>query len=177
MAGAELETRDLLIRPFRDDDLDAFAAIMTDPVTMRYWPETPDRGAARQWIAHQQSLYARAGYGRHVLLDRISGAVVGDAGVLSLALMGRQRNDLGYILDARFHGRGFGTQAAGVMAEHAFANGVPDLWANMAVDHHASRRVAEKIGMHLVATFPNPRNQDKETLLFGLDAEGAAPQP
>jgi len=175
VAGAELETQDLWIRPFRDDDVDAFAAILTDSVTMRHWPATPNRQAAERWVAHQQSLYAHPGMGRHVLIDKPSGAMVGDAGVLLLELMGRERNDLGYILDARFHGRGFGTQAARAMRDHAFANRIPDLWANMAVDHHASRRVAEKIGMGLVTTFQNPRNLDKETMLFGLKADGAVP--
>jgi [ribosomal protein S5]-alanine N-acetyltransferase len=175
VTGAELETPDLVIRPFRDDDLDAFAEILTDAVTMRHWPATPDQQAAEQWVVHQQSLYASPGLGRHVLIDKDSGAMVGDAGVLTLELVGRKRNDLGYILDARFHGRGLGTQAAQAMRDHAFASGVTDLWANMAVDHHASQRVAQKIGMHLVTTFRNPRNLNKETLLFGLNADGTAP--
>jgi len=175
MAGAEWETADLLIRSFRDDDLAAFAAIFTDPVTMRHWPVVPDREAARRWIARQQDLYARPGYGRHVLIESLSGAMVGDAGVLSLELMGSERADLGYILDARFHGRGLGSQAALAMRDHAFACGVPTLWANMAEDHHASLRVAEKVGMHHVARFANPRNRNKETLLLGLNADGSAP--
>ena len=112
-----------------------------------------------------------------MLIDKPSGAMVGDAGVLLLELMGKERNDLGYILDARFHGRGLGTQATRIMRDHAFASGVPDLSANMATDHQASQRVAEKIGMHLVTTFQNPRNLDKETMLFGLKADGAAPLP
>jgi len=176
VTGAECETQDLLIRPFRDEDLDAFAAILTDPETMKHWPATPDRQAAEHWIAQQQNLYARPGLGRSVLIDKHSGAIIGDAGVLRLELMGKERNDLGYILDVRFHGRGLGTQAAMAMRDHAFAQGLPDLWANMAVDHPASRRVAEKVGMHRIATYRNPRNLDKETLLFGLKADGSVPR-
>ena len=37
---AVLETPRLLIRRFRQDDLDAFAAIMGDPATLRLWPCT-----------------------------------------------------------------------------------------------------------------------------------------
>ena len=33
----------LVIRRFREDDLDAFAAIMGDPVTLRLWPRNSSR--------------------------------------------------------------------------------------------------------------------------------------
>ena len=172
-----LETADLLIRPFRDDDLDVFAAIVADSVTMKHWPQPLTREVAAKWVARQQELMEQPGYGRRILVLKATGEVIGDAGLLLLELIGRERNDLGYIIDHRFHGRGLATQAAAAMRDHAFENGVADLWANMAVDHPASRRVAEKVGMHLVATFVNPRNRDKETCLLGLDADGTAPTP
>src|SRR5689334_23876652 len=41
-----LETERLLLRPFTDDDLDAFAAVCGDPEVMRHYPAPWDREAA-----------------------------------------------------------------------------------------------------------------------------------
>ena len=61
------------------------------------------------------------------------------------------------------------------MRDHAFAAGLDEIWANMATGHPASRRIADKIGMHLVTTFINERNRHKETWLLGLSADGSVP--
>lgn len=178
MAGdAVLETPRLLIRRFREDDLDAFAAIMGDAVTLRLWPRVFTREETAGWIARAMEQSRLPGYGRRAVVLKESGALIGDAGVLRLGLMGRERNDLGYILDRHVQSRGLASEAAAALRDHAFACGMADLWANMATDHTASRRVAEKTGMTLVATFRNAHNRNMETCLYGLRADGAAPRP
>lgn len=175
--NAVLETPRLLIRRFRADDLEAFAAIMGDPVTLRLWPRLFTREEVAAWIDRAIAQGRQPGYGRRAVILKESGALIGDAGVLRIELMGMQRNDLGYILDHRFHGRGLASEAAAALRDHAFANGLQDVWANMATDHTASRRVAERLGMTLVATFRNPRNRNMETCLLGQRADGARPLP
>lgn len=172
-----IETERLVIRRFREDDLDAFAAIMGDPVTLRLWPRVFTREEVATWIARAMAESERPGYGRRAVELKQTGALIGDAGVLRLELMGRVRNDLGYILDQRIHGRGLATEAAAALRDHAFASGLEDVWANMATDHSASRRVAQRLGMTLVATFRNARNRNFETCLYGLRDDGAPPVP
>ena len=174
---AVLETPRLLIRRFRQDDLDAFAAIMGDPATLRLWPCTFTREEVSGWIGRAIAQSERPGYGRRAVILKENGALIGDAGILRLELMGRERNDLGYILDHRVHGRGLATEAAAVLRDHAFACGMEGVWANMATDHTASRRVAQKLGMTLVATYRNARNRNMETCLFGQRADGVRPVP
>lgn len=174
-ADDALETPRLLIRRFREDDLDAFAAIMGDPVTLRLWPRLFTRDEVAGWIARAIEQSERPGHGRRAVILKEAGALIGDAGVLRLELMGCVRNDLGYILDARVHGRGLATEVAAALRDYAFACGLDDLWANMATAHTASRRVAEKLGMTLVATFRNARNRNFETCLYGLRADGTRP--
>ena len=174
---AVIETPRLLIRGFRQDDLDAFAAIMGDPVTLRLWPRRFTRDEVAAWIERAIAQGRQPGYGRRAVVLKESGALIGDAGVLRIELMHRVRNDLGYILDHRVHGRGLASEAAAALRDHAFACGLEDVWANMATDHTASRRVAEKLGMTLVATFRNARNRNMETCLLGQRADGARPRP
>ena len=161
--GAAFETPRLLVRSFREDDLDTFAAILGDPVTLRLWPRTFTRDEVAVWIARAIGESARPGYGRRALVLKETGELVGDASILRLEKMGRVRNDLGWILAERFQGRGLATEAAAGLRDQAFACGLKDVWANMATDHTASRRVAERLGMTLVATFRNPGNRNFET--------------
>jgi len=148
---------------------------MGDPVTLRLWPRRFSRDEAAAWIDRAIGESVRPGYGRRALVLKETGELVGDAGILRLELMSRERNDLGWILAERFQGRGLATEAARALARHAFACGLDTLWSNMAVDHTASRRVAERLGMTLVATFRNARNRNFETCLYGLRADGARP--
>jgi ribosomal-protein-alanine N-acetyltransferase len=177
VGGATIETPRLLVRPFREDDLDAFAAIMGDPVTLRLWPRTFTRDEVAGWIARAVEACRAPGFGRRALELKDTGELIGDTGILRLELMGSERNDLGWILAERFQGRGLATEAAAALRDHAFASGLGAVWANMATDHTASRRVAEKIGMTLVATFRNARNRNMETCLYGQRADGQRPVP
>jgi RimJ/RimL family protein N-acetyltransferase len=86
------------------------------------------------------------------------------------------RNDLGYILHHRHWGSGHATEAARDAMEDAFTRlGMEELHANMAHDHHASRRVAERIGMRRVGEFINARNRDIPTFIYTIGRDDPRP--
>ena len=45
-----LETSRLLLREFVPEDADALAAVLSDPVAMRYYPAPFDRKGVDEWI-------------------------------------------------------------------------------------------------------------------------------
>ncbi len=95
------------------------------------------------------------------------GRVIGDCGIFRTVVDNQEVNDLGYIIHHEFWGRGLATEGASSMLTHAFTTLKLDvIHANMAHDHIASRRVAEKIGMRFVREFVNGRNRGIRTLLF-----------
>jgi RimJ/RimL family protein N-acetyltransferase len=95
---------------------------------------------------YADSLAAR-GYGFVALLDRESGALIGDAGLHPLGGRGPDI-EVGYTLARPAWGRGLGTEAARALADHAFATlGAPRVVAQVEPDNHASRHVLEKLGM------------------------------
>ena len=121
------------------------------------------------WIERSLRSYAEHGFGRFAAILRETGQLVGTSGIARLPVDGAPCNDLGYIIHHPFWRRGLATQAAFALRDHAFATlALPDLQANMPLDHHGSRRVAERIGMTLIRTFRNPGNRDRETYLYGL---------
>ena len=162
-----LETERLILRRYRRDDAAALAGILSDPVTMAFWPAPFDTAAVGEWIERSLVSYAANGFGRWAILDRDSDEIIGDCGIVAAEMAGRSLFDLGYILHHTRWGRGLAVEAAAAVMNHGFATlGLPALHANMAEDHHGSRRVAERLGMSHIDTFINPRNRNKRTLLY-----------
>ena len=79
-------------------------------------------------------------------------------------------NDLGYIIGKQYWHQGYATEAAQGCVELArekkWFNRVV---LNMAHDHTASRRVAERLGATLETRFVNPKNRDISTNLFVMN--------
>jgi RimJ/RimL family protein N-acetyltransferase len=145
----ELDTERLCLRPFTAADHDAIHAVYADPEVMRWVGHGAHRTpaeTARALRGYADALAAR-GYGFVAVVERSSGAVVGDAGLHPLAGRGPDV-ELGYTLARAAWGRGYATETAAALVEHAFgALGFPRVMAQVEPDNLASRRVLEKLGM------------------------------
>src|SRR6476646_1522691 len=60
---AELHTERLLLRQWRDEDLDPFAALNADPETMRYFPAPPSREQSNALAEHARRHIDDEGWG------------------------------------------------------------------------------------------------------------------
>jgi [ribosomal protein S5]-alanine N-acetyltransferase len=145
----ELETARLSLRPFAADDRGAIHAVYADPEVMRYVGHGAHRTpaeTARALRGYADSLAAR-GYGFVAVVERATGAVVGDAGLHPLAGRGPDV-ELGYTLARSAWGHGYATEVGGALVAHAFeALGMPRVMAQVEPANAASRRVVEKLGM------------------------------
>ena len=61
--ASELRTARLLLREWRDDDLDAFAALTADPVVMEYLRPVADRAASDAIATQVRAHFAEHGFG------------------------------------------------------------------------------------------------------------------
>jgi RimJ/RimL family protein N-acetyltransferase len=164
------DTPRFFIRPFRDTDLDTLHGILSDPVTMRFWPAPFTREQSEQWLHRNIARVAENGLGRMALILRETQALIGDCGIVRLEIDGRLENDLGYIVHHAHWGKGYTTEAAGALRDYGFETlGLTRLCANMPADHSASRRVAEKIGMQWEREFVNNRNRGIRTCLYAAE--------
>ena len=85
-----LETERLLLREFVPDDVDALAAVLSDPETMRYYPAALDRAGVAAWIERNRRRYADAGHGLWAMVLKASGEVIGDCGLARQAVDGNR---------------------------------------------------------------------------------------
>ena len=146
-----LETKRLVLRPFREDDLDRLVQLFANADFMRFSGGdgyTPQQTAAvlgkfLNWS--RQSLPSQ-----FALIDRESGTLFGYCGFLHQEVDGNSEIEIGYRLHPDFWGRGFATEAARAVRDHAFADLELERVVSLIHRHnHASRRVAEKNGMQL----------------------------
>lgn len=170
MADAEIVTDRLILRPLDDADLPEMTAILGDAVTMAFWPRPLTAEEAAAWVARSARSWEERGYGRWAVRRRDDPRLIGDCGLIDHDVAGERVIDLGYVLSHGHWRRGYATEAVRAVADWAFASRrLATLHANVPVDHVASRRVAEKLGMGFCRTFRNPRNRDRETILYVLD--------
>ncbi len=169
-----VESERLYLRRFTRDDIPALHTILSDPITMRSWPAPFNPDATLAWIERNIVNYAQRGFGRWAVIERASETLIGDCGIVLLEVAGVIEHDLGYIIHHRYWNQGYATEIGGAAKEYAISElGIRRLVANMPTDNHASRRVAEKIGMRWERTFNNRRNRDLPTYLYAFVLDGS----
>jgi ribosomal-protein-alanine N-acetyltransferase len=145
-----LETERLLLREFVPGDADALAAVISDPETMRFYPEPRDRAGVESWIERNRRRYRDDGHGLWAMILKSSGDVIGDCGLTRQTVDGVDEIEIGYHVRRDLWGRGFAPEAAGVCRDYGFGHlGTERLIALIRPENLPSRRVAEKIGLSL----------------------------
>jgi [ribosomal protein S5]-alanine N-acetyltransferase len=145
-----LETDRLVLRHLSLEDLDTLAAIQADPQVMRYFtsgPRTKDEVLSE--LERCIALQDRHGFGLWAAIEKADGRLIGRCGLLPQALQGREEVEIAYLIDRSRWGLGLGTEAAIAIRDHGFTRlGRDRLVSIIHRDNLASRRVAEKVGLH-----------------------------
>ena len=165
-----LETQRLILRQIEADDLPDLHRMFSDSITMSFWPSPFSLEATRNWINRSRESYHTYGFGRYAVILKEADLLIGDCGIMRSEIDGQLENDLGYILFHAFWKHGYATEAAEACTRYGFDTlHLSRICANMPVDHIASRRVAENIGMTLEQEFHNQRNRNIPTCLYAID--------
>jgi ribosomal-protein-alanine N-acetyltransferase len=170
----EIETDRLILRPMIPDDIDTMYKILSDPITMRFWPAPFDRPATERWVKRSIDSFREFGFGRFAMINKSSGELIGDCGFMRTEVNGALENDLGYILDRAYWGQGLASEAARACLDHGLKNlGFSRIVASMETGHLASKAVAEKIGLRVQLEFRNQRNRGLATFLMAVEPEAS----
>lgn len=143
----ELDTERLRLRAFRDEDLDAYAAMCADPEVMRYLGTGVTLSRADTWRSMAGFLghWALRGYGMWALEEKATGTLVGRAGFLNPE--GWPGFELGWTLGRPYWGRGFATEASKRALDYAFeVLAQPRVISLIRPANTPSMRVAERLG-------------------------------
>lgn len=165
-----LETERLFLRAYDWRDLDQLHAILSDPVTMKFWPAPFTLDQSQQWMRQSMEMYA-VGFGRLGVFLKSDGSLIGDAGLRVSDIDSKKENDLGYIIQAKYWGHGYGVEGAAAVLKYGVDKlDLKRICANMPVNHLDSKKVAIRLGMKLEKEFKNTRNHNVLTYLYVYDA-------
>jgi RimJ/RimL family protein N-acetyltransferase len=148
----ELETSRLLLRSWREEDLNAYDRICADPEVMRYLSGTMTRDHAAQQMERWMRHWEERGFGVWAAEEKVSDAFIGFIGLLYHEDWpeGKHKTEVGWRLDRSFWGRGLATEGARASLQHGFeALGLERVISIIHPKNVASRRVAEKAGLTL----------------------------
>jgi RimJ/RimL family protein N-acetyltransferase len=144
-----LETERLVLRGWRQDDFDGFAAMMADAEVARFLTasQTPqDRSAAWREMAMLVGHWALRGYGLFVVEEKATGAFVGRVGAWRPE--GWVGLELGWGLARAYWGRGYACEAALTAGDWIFRHVGPDrLVSLIAAANTRSQGLARRLGM------------------------------
>ncbi|MFI5201208.1 MAG: GNAT family N-acetyltransferase [Candidatus Kapaibacterium sp.] len=168
-----IETLRLQLREYTREDVPALHGILSDSKTMKFWPRPFTEADTKSWLERAILSYSTNGFGRWAVLLRETGEQIGDAGLMRTEVNGKPEVDLGYIIHFDYWRRGFGLEAARRALEFGIEAGCERIVANMAHDHIASQRVAERLGMIKELEFENSRNRGIQTFLYAFNSASA----
>jgi RimJ/RimL family protein N-acetyltransferase len=161
--GQELLTERLLLRPWRDDDEPALAAINAHPQVGRYLNNPLDDGSESSMLDNLRAHWDRHGWGHFAIEERAPrdgpARLLGFAGIAHPTFIAQlaHRPEIGWRLDHAVWGRGYATEAARAAREDAHRRlGLDALISIIHPDNARSRRVAEKLGMSIERQVRHP---------------------
>jgi RimJ/RimL family protein N-acetyltransferase len=148
-----IETARLQLRPMRGDDFDALLHIFTDlKVMASFGGELFTLAQMHSWLDRNLDHQYQFGYGLFSVIRKADGRLIGDCGLEQMTVDGEAAAELGYDFCSDVWNQGFATEAACAVRDYAFGVlRLPRLISLIRVGNLASRRVAEKVGMQLMA--------------------------
>ena len=152
----ELRTERLLLRRWRDEDREPFAAMNADPVVMEHFPAPLTRAESDAFVDRIETHFDEHGYGLWALEDETG--FLGFTGV-SWATFDAPFNpslEVGWRLATSAWGKGYASEAATAAVQHGLLH-VDRVTSFTALTNTRSQRVMQRIGMVRTLEFDHPR--------------------
>lgn len=164
-----LETNDLQICLYDENDANVLASVLMDKQTMRFWPAPFTYDKVEMWITQAMQSYSDNGIGRMGIVEKSSGELIGDCGIIYAEFNAEWCWDLGIIVAYAYEARGYAAQALRVLISYCFKDlQIPALRVHTPVDHAVVRWLSEKAGFQLLKIYKNSKNRDIETCVYEL---------
>jgi RimJ/RimL family protein N-acetyltransferase len=157
-----LETPRLILRQWRDADVEAWADMSADPRVMEFFPELYDRARSEKTLARMRTELERDGYGMWAVEIKQTGRFAGVIGIedIPYEMPFTPTREVGWRLAFDAWGHGYATEGAKASLDFAFEKlGWDEVVAITAGINTRSQRVMERLGMirDMSGDFDHPR--------------------
>jgi RimJ/RimL family protein N-acetyltransferase len=147
---AELRTERLLLRQWRDEDLEPFAALNGDAETMRFFPAPPSRAESDALAERARRQIEEEGWGLWAVEVAGGASFIGFVGLArpSFEAHFTPAVEVGWRLSRGHWGRGYATEAARAAVAYGFEElALDEIVSFTSQLNEPSRRVMERLGM------------------------------
>ena len=156
-----LRTERLILRRWRDSDIEPFARMSADPHVMRYFDRPRTRAECKRLLERIEECFDIHGFGAWALELPGGAAFIGFCGCWNAReeLPFAPALEIAWRIDAPWWGRGYAPEAARASVADVFSRPeIGEIVSMTAVPNLPSRRVMEKIGMtrDLAGDFDHP---------------------
>ncbi len=143
----ELRTERLLLRGWREDDIEPMRAINSDPEVNAWLGVDPSQTEAR--IAHWLNHWQQFGFGLWAIEEKATEEMIGRVGLVDQVdwTVSPQDAEVGWTLASSAWGKGYATEAALAALEFAREKGLRHIISITRPDNVRSQRVMEKLGL------------------------------
>ena len=154
-------TERLSIRMLTENDIDSWELFLKDTDVFEYYPSTMqyNENYAHDWITKQIQRYQDEGFVLMALIDKESGVLIGQCGLIRQKLDGLDEVEIGYHIRKEYRGNGYATEAAKHFKKVAFNQ--------LFLDSVISIIHPENIASQMVAS-RNGMTKEKSTLWQGM---------
>ena len=149
-----IKTKRLILRPWRDEDLEPFAQLNADPRVMEYFPATLSREESDQMVKRMQGKIEERGWGWWAVEVPGVSSFIGFIGLNNVdrdvyPLPFAPTVEVGWRIAYEYWGKGYAPEGALACLKFGFEIlELNEIVAFTAVENKRSRSVMEKIGMH-----------------------------
>jgi RimJ/RimL family protein N-acetyltransferase len=166
MPRISLETRRLLLRNTQASDIPELVRMWTDPEVTRFMGGPRDAIQLEKTFAEDVHNPDPWLYDQWPVIEKSSGELIGYCGLLDKEVDGRPEIELVYVFVPSAWGRGYATEIALGLREHAVQKmGLRRLIALIEPANMGSARVAERAGFHLERKVTRPGGE-RELYVF-----------
>ena len=152
--GEILYTARLLLREMTQADYADLKDILMDPKVMYAYDHTFSEEEVQAWLARQLERYETDGFGLWGVVDKKSGAFLGQTGLTYQQCEGEQVLEVGYLFKHEHWHNGYATEAAQACKLYAKNTlGADALYAIINASNFASQKLALKLGMKVKKEF------------------------
>jgi RimJ/RimL family protein N-acetyltransferase len=178
-----LRTSRLLLRPWRDADVAAYAELSADPAIMEFLLPVSEPGAAEAWAARVRAHWRQHGFGQWVVEVPGEASLIGVVGLSTISYEAHftPAVEVAWRLARAQWGCGYATEAARAALDYGFDTlGLAEIVAVTVPANLRSRRVMERLAMTRAPEddfdHPNvPEGPLKRHILYRLRRIGAMP--
>lgn len=143
-----LECDRFYLREYQESDYQSLSDIYQDAENMKFFGAPYNDRMMKRLMDWTFDNYKKYGFGFWAIIDKKTGAFIGDCGLSMQKIDGEWLPEIGYHLNRKYHGMGYASQAAQLVKEYIFKNyDFNELYSYTYENHLDSIKVMMKNGM------------------------------